>query len=106
MVEHSVEVESVPKLCGRHAPQFIPQGSAAKQISGSASDLSSAGPTKSEVETAVLHQPVDLVQQGGNLLNLVHDDLLQDLEEPAQRNERSCPCKPVGSINSGVDDAF
>ena len=75
MVEHPGRSKSSPSSPAVQAAQLKPDSAASEQVRGAAPHLAGAGAAQPEAEAPVLHQPVDLVEQGGYLLHLVDDDL-------------------------------
>ena len=73
--EHPVEVEVVPDLTGGQATQLIPQRAPAEQVRATVAHLPRARPAQREAQPSILNQPVDLVEEGGHLLDLVDDHL-------------------------------
>ncbi len=73
MVEEATQVEVLANL-HRHQPkQFVTHRSAAEQFGMTPPDFAGAGPAEPEDQATVLDQPVDLVEQGRDLLDLVNE---------------------------------
>ena len=75
MVEHPRQVEVVSDLTRRQAVKVVAKRPPTEQIGGAAPHLARARSAQREVQSAVLDQPVHLVEQRRNLLDLVDDDL-------------------------------
>ena len=76
VVEHLREVEGVAELGGDEAMQFEAQGAPAEQIRRAVAHLAGTRAAQRELHAAVLDQPMRLVEQSGDLLHLVDDDLV------------------------------
>ena len=74
MVEHSDHVPVRAQLSGGEAVEVEPNRPSPQQVRLTPPDLPSAGSAEREAQAAVLVEPVDLVQERGNLLHFVHDD--------------------------------
>ena len=74
VVEHPGEVEPVRQLVRGQAVQLVPDRSSPQRVRGPAPHLAGARTAEGKTKPAVLEQPVRLVEEGRNLLNLVDDD--------------------------------
>ena len=74
-VEQTGQVEVLPEF-GRGDPQqFVADGPSPQEIGGAPLHLGRARSAQREAAAPVLHEPVNLVQEGGNLLDFIDDDL-------------------------------
>ena len=76
MVEHAVQLEVTADLVRRQAVELVAHRPPPEQVGGAALHLARARAAESEVEAAILEEPVHLVEQRRHLLDLVDHDLL------------------------------
>ena len=75
VVHQPIQFEVGVQFIGHKPVKLIAQGAAAQQVRRASPHLAGAGPAESEAQTAVLDQPVNLVQERRHLLDFVDDDL-------------------------------
>ena len=61
MVERAVEIEGVAELARRQPAQLVAQGPPSQEVRRAVADLAGAGAAQRKAETAVLDEPVNLV---------------------------------------------
>ena len=74
MVEHAIEVPVGAELGRRETMQFVPQSPAAQEVGVPATHLPGTGAAQAKARAPVFVEPVNFVEQGRELLDLVDDD--------------------------------
>ena len=74
MVQQTQQIQIRADLGRRQTVELASGGAAAQQVGVPAPDLAHTGSAQREVDAAVLHEPVNGIEQGRYLLHLVHDD--------------------------------
>jgi hypothetical protein len=79
---HPVEIKIACYLLRRQAVQLVPKRPPAKEIGLAAFNLTGARSTQGKANTAVLVQPMNLVQKLRHLLHFIDDDLTNGIARP------------------------